>query len=184
MKPCIFVAMVLFFGLIFWSQSVLASGHIESGEVLADVVLLAPENQQEKDYLGIEEKKEFRLKDLDAEYFLIEVVGAYCPICHAQSTEINQLFNRISGNEQLGSRLLMFSVVPGATDMEIEYLKSTWNAPYPMLPDYEYDFLQAIGNPDVPFTLIVSRDGEVHYAHLGKVPELSEFMEILREIVK
>lgn len=184
MKPSISAAIVLFFSLIFLPSFVSASGYIQAGEVLEDAVLRAPEMQEEKDYLGTEEKEDFRLKDLDAQYFLIEVVGAYCPVCHGQSSEINQLFNRIIRDDHLSSELLMFSVASGATEMEIEYLKSTWNAPYPILADYEYDFLKAIGNPDVPFTLIVSRDGEVHYAHLGKVPELPDFMEIIRGVVE
>ncbi|MFP4455499.1 MAG: peroxiredoxin family protein [Desulfonatronovibrio sp.] len=184
MKKCMSIFIVLCFSLIFLPQPSSASGHIQAGEVLADTALQAPKIQEEKEYLGIGEEEEFRLKELDAEYFIIEVVGAYCPVCHAQSSEINQLFNRIHKDKQLSSRLLMFSVVSGATDMEIEHLKSTWNAPYPMLADYEYDFLKAIGNPDVPFTLIVSRDGKVHYSHLGKVPELSEFMEIIRGVVE
>lgn len=157
---------------------------IKTGEILEEFVFQAPSIQKEKDYLGLGEENSFLLKDLTAEFFLIEVVGAYCPVCHAQSADVNHLFNRITRDEVLKERIIMFSIVPGSTVMEIEYLKSSWKAPYPILGDYEYDFHGLIGKPDTPYTMIVSRDGQVLYTHLGRLPELNEFMEKISNITE
>ncbi|WP_028573604.1 peroxiredoxin family protein [Desulfonatronovibrio hydrogenovorans] len=160
-----------------------AKNIISVDEYLPEFVFQAPYGQEEKKYLGLDEKEDFMLSELGPSYFLIEVVGAYCPVCHTQSAEVNQLFNRIKRDEMLREKILMFSIAPGATAMEIEYLKGTWNAPYPILGDYEYDFHKTIGSPDTPFTLIVSRDGKVLYAHLGRIPEPAVLMEKIRGII-
>lgn len=156
---------------------------VKEGQVIADLQFKAPYTEKERQYMGLMEEEMFTLEELDVDFFLIEVVGAYCPVCHAQSSEINHLFNRINRDEVLSEAMLMFSVSPGSTSMEIEYLRDTWKAPYPILEDYEYDFHAAIGSPDTPFTLIIRSDGLVLYAHLGRIPELSTFMEKIRNIV-
>lgn len=184
MKNILIIIMtaVLLHGLS--QQAFCTKNPVKVGQNLSELTFNAPYTLEEQTYLGITDQQNFTLNDLDADFFLIEVVGAYCPVCHAQSTEINHLFNRIIRDEKLGQRMLMFSVSPGSTKMEIEYLKSTWNAPYPILEDYDYVFHKALGNPDTPFTLIVSQDGMVHYAHLGRIPELSVFLEKIRMIVQ
>ncbi|RQD59732.1 MAG: hypothetical protein D5R98_07325 [Desulfonatronovibrio sp. MSAO_Bac4] len=178
---------ICFFICFFMSIPVLSfsSGNpIKTGEILEEFFFQAPDIQKDKDYLGLGQEDSFLLKDLDADFFLIEVVGAYCPVCHAQSAEINHLFNRITRDEVLKERVIMFSIAPGSTAMEIEHLRSSWNAPYPILKDYEYDFHGHMGNPDTPYTIIVSRDGQVMYAHLGRIPELNEFMEKISRITE
>ena len=183
MKTTAFFFMLLA-SLAFPSSVFSGSQHAKTGDVIPQIEFLTPKLDDEKQYLGLDESEYFTLDELNADFFLIEVVGAYCPICHAQSSEINRLFNTINRDQKLNTRMLMLSVASGATEMEIEYLKNSWNAPYPIVGDYEYHFLSAIGNPDVPFTLILSRNGTVKYSHKGRMPELSEFMETIREIVQ
>lgn len=156
----------------------------EPGDILPDFTFEAPLNEEEQRYLGIEDKDSFRLEELEADFFLIEVVGMYCPICHLQSEEVNRLFEKITADEHLAKKMLMFSIASGSPDREIDYLKNTWQAPYPILPDYDFDFFNTIGNPGVPFTLIVSRDREIHYTNTGRMPDLSEYIERIREIVR
>ncbi|MFN2266664.1 MAG: peroxiredoxin family protein [Desulfonatronovibrio sp.] len=184
MNKKIFICFSLFFFMSIPIPSVSGGNPVETGEILEEFVFQAPDIQKDKDYLGLAEEDSFLLKDLDADFFLIEVVGAYCPVCHAQSAEVNHLFNRISKDEVLKERMIMFSIVPGSTTMEIEHLRNSWKAPYPMLEDYKYDFHGHIGNPDTPYTIIVSKDGRVLYAHLGRILELNEFMEKINKIIE
>ncbi len=157
--------------------------HLKPGDLLPEFVFQAPYTEEEREYLGLVEKDFFTLKELEAEFFLIEVVGTYCPICHIQSDVINALFNKISDDELLKDKMLMFSVSSGSTEMEVNYLKNTWQAPYPMVSDLEYDFFNLIQAPGVPFTLMVSRDGLVLYSNQGRMPELSSFMAMIKDIV-
>lgn len=184
MNKKVFICFFFFFFMSIPALSFSGGTPIKTGEMLGEFVFHAPGIQKDKEYLGLVEEDSFLLKDLNAQFFLIEVVGAYCPVCHAQSADVNHLFNRITRDEVLKERMIMFSVAPGATTMEIEYLKTSWNAPYPILGDYEYDFHGHIGEPDTPYTIIVSRDGRVLYAHLGRIPELNEFMENISKMTE
>ncbi len=177
------VGLILCVFLVISSQAYSSDRMPKAGDTLPDYIFKPPLTDEEKKYLAVEGKNSFSLKELEADFFLIEITGVYCPICHMQSEQINQLFNMISRDKELSEKMLMFSVVSGATDGEIEYLRETWQAPYPMLPDYEYDFFNAVGSPGVPFTLIVSRDSAIHYSNQGRMPELSSFSSQIRAII-
>lgn len=179
-----FIIFCLF--LMFLSSAAAAPVHepVKAGDILPAFIFQAPYTAEEKEYLGLNDKDRFSLEELDAKFFLIEVVGVYCPICHIQSEQINRLFNKIINDEHLNNNLMMFSVSSGSTEMEVGYLRNTWQAPYPMAADPDYDFFNLIRAPGVPFSLIVSRDGSVHYSNQGRMPELEEFMELIKDIVR
>lgn len=184
MTKLFFSALILSFFLSFPTAAVSMDNPPEAGDCLPVFAFQAPYTITEKKYLGIGDVDDFTLEELEAEFFLIEVVGTYCPICHIQSDDVNRLFNRIVMDEELSARMLMFAVSSGSTDTEIEYLRETWQAPYPILPDFDYEFFNFIGSPGVPFTLIVSCDGRIHYTNTGRMQEISAYLEKIREIVR
>lgn len=130
----------------------------------------APVIPEHQAYLGIDEHKdEIVLHDLEKAYYLIEIVGVYCPVCHNQAPDMLRLYQRIRRDATLSDKVGIFAVAAGATPMEVEHLHRAWRFPFPILKDGDYDLHKVIGEPDTPFTVIVARDGSILYAHLGRI---------------
>ncbi|TVQ97474.1 MAG: TlpA family protein disulfide reductase [Desulfovibrionales bacterium] len=138
-------------------------------EILA-FVFPAPTITEHRTYLGLEENQErIALHELEKDYYVLEIVGVYCPVCHNQAPDMLRLFQRIRRDAVLSDKIGMFAVAAGATLMEVEHLHRTWRFPFPILQDADYELHKVIGEPDTPFTMVVSRDGSILYAHLGRI---------------
>ncbi|WP_051822547.1 peroxiredoxin family protein [Desulfonatronum thiodismutans] len=149
-----------------------AMGPLGVGERHPEILAFAfptPEVPAHRAYLSLGEGKgSVALADMDKDFFLIEIVGVYCPVCHNQAPDMLRLYQRIQRDADLAGKVAMVAVAAGATPMEIEHLHRTWRFPFPILQDGDYALHKMIGEPDTPYTLLVDRDGSILFAHLGR----------------
>ena len=142
----------------------------------------APVIPEHQSYLGIDgTRNEVALHELEKAYYLIEIVGVYCPVCHNQAPDMLRLYQRIRRDAALSDKIGMFAVASGATSMEVEHLHRTWRFPFPILKDGDYNLHKMIGEPDTPFTVIVDREGTILYAHLGRI-DPDELLNQLKQL--
>lgn len=139
----------------------------------------APKSDEHTSYLKLPGNQEdVALQELDAAYFLIEIVGVYCPVCHTQAPDMVRLFQRIQRDADLSEKTVLIGVAAGGTPMEVEHLHRTWRFPFPILEDGDYSLHKLLGEPDTPFTFLVNREGEVLYAHLGRIDVNNVFNQL------
>ncbi|WP_045220627.1 peroxiredoxin family protein [Desulfonatronum thioautotrophicum] len=171
--PVIMSLVICWLALTLLAVSTSAGGPPSVGERQPEILAFAfpaPTISEHRSYLGIgEDQERIALQELEKDYFLLEIVGAYCPVCHNQAPDMLRLFQRIRRDAALSDKVGMFAVAAGATAMEVEHLHRTWRFPFPILQDADYDLHKIIGEPDTPFTMVVGKDGSILYAHLGRI---------------
>jgi len=86
----------------------LAGGMPATGSYLPDLKIEAPPSENDREYLGIAgDTGTFSIKQVNSPYTLIEIVGVYCPQCHAQAPLFNKLFYRLRKDPDLFKKRLL-----------------------------------------------------------------------------
>ncbi|MBL7213262.1 MAG: TlpA family protein disulfide reductase [Desulfobacteraceae bacterium] len=153
----------------------LAGGIPATGSYLPDLKIEAPASEKGREYLGIGDEKTFSVKQVNSPFTLIEIVGVYCPKCHAQAPLFNKLFYRLKKAPALFEKIRMLAIAAGANSTEVDYMKKEFSIPFPVVKDPRFEIHKSLGEPRTPFTMIVSKDGKVVFAHLGIIKDIDDF---------
>lgn len=175
-----FLILVFFFSLP--PQNGFCGTPPKQGENLPELSLAAPAAKKDSDYLGINEKPLFSIQDIDAAVIVLEIIGVYCPVCHKQRPHINRLFHRINKNAGLSRKIKFLGISAGATPMEVAYYMKTSRVPYPVLPDEKFNVHKKLNQPLTPYTMVVTKDGHIRYAHLGLIQDMDRFFTTLKKL--
>lgn len=188
-KTVRFLVVLVLAGLFCFSQAwlVAAKDFPEPGDQMPEVLNFAfPVPEQSQGGFGVRipaGQKTFTLPDLDREYFLLEVVGVYCPVCHTQAPDMVRLHQRIQRDAKLSSKVVVLAVAAGATPMEVEHLQKNWRFPFPILQDGDYSLHKLLGEPDTPFTVLIDQNGTIHYAQLGRI-DVADFFTQMKHVMR
>jgi hypothetical protein len=153
----------------------------QKGDSLPALILSADLPESEMRYLGIE-KGSFEIEDVNAQIILLEVIGVYCPRCVEQAPLFKNLFARIAKN-RLDGKIKMLGIAAGGTAMEVRMLLQTGGYPFPVVPDERFEIHKLLGEPRTPFTLVVNRQGNILYAHLGVVEDIDALYKLMKSQV-
>jgi peroxiredoxin len=160
----------------------LAAGVPKEGDVLPSFELPAPSIEADVSYLGLKSPV-FKLKDIDCQVLLVEVIGVYCPFCYKQAPLFNKLFTRLN-KKDMGSKVKMFAIAAGGTVNEVEHLRKNGSYEFPVVMDESYSVHKLLGEPRTPFTMLVSGDGKVLHTHLGPVEDMDALYQKIQGLVK
>ena len=170
----------LFFAA-FGAAGAVAGDLPKPGDRLPDFTLPAPALAEDRAALGLSGDAAFRLADVSAQCVLFEVIGVYCAECHKQAPLFDRLHARLAKDPALSDRVRMLAMAAGATDKEVDYLRKKGAYPFTVVNDPDYAAHKILGEPKTPFTMVVTRDGTVVYAHLGVITDTAG---LYREIEK
>jgi thiol-disulfide isomerase/thioredoxin len=155
-----------------------------AGSPLPPLLLESPAAREESRYLGIAHGEKFSLAQVDSRLVLIEFIGVYCPICHAQAPLFNQLFQRIRKDFLLTKKVKMLGIAVGATPMEVSFLKQELQISFPIIKDPNFAVHKILGEPKTPFTMLVNKDGKVVFIHQGAVHDLDDFLVLIKKSIQ
>ena len=153
-----------------------------AGQQLPDFSLQVPASAQGQAYLGVSGDSVFKLTDIPANVLLLEIMGVYCPRCHEQAPLFGSLYARMQRGE-LKDKVKMLAVAVGATPMEVDLVRTQWGIKHPVVPDEKFEIHKVLGEPKTPFTMIVDRDGRVHYAHEGVIKDVDGLYQLIKNLV-
>jgi hypothetical protein len=153
----------------------------KKGDNLPVFEIQSPPSEKDKGYLGIT-KPVFRLPDIRTNLLFLEIIGVYCPVCYRQAPIFNNLYNRIE-KSPLKGKVKMLAIAAGGNQNEIQYLNDQKQYRFPIAPDPAFDVHKQIGEPRTPFTLLLSPEGKVLYAHLGLIEDMDAFWKTISELV-
>ncbi|MEW6584530.1 MAG: TlpA disulfide reductase family protein [Nitrospirota bacterium] len=138
----------------------------------------------EQVYLGIMGKRVFPLKDIKGSVFVIEVFSTFCTSCPRNIPVINAVYSAVENEPALKDRVRVFSLAIGNTRQEVDAYRKDFKILYPILTDYTFAAHKALGNPRVPYTLIVRKTERgrcvVEYSHQGIHPSAEEILKQLK----
>jgi peroxiredoxin len=176
------VALIMILCFICSPDMARGAGLPQKGGTLPGFQLPAPASDDDLKYLGVNGPK-FQLKDVRCQVLLVEVLGAYCPLCYQQAPLFSKLFARMN-KRNLGDKVKMLGVAIGATTMEVDLLKKNGSYEFPIVPDEAFAVHKLLGEPRTPFTMLVGSDGKVLYANLGVIEDVDAFYQVIQELVK
>jgi thiol-disulfide isomerase/thioredoxin len=141
-------------------------------------------SEGEQKYLGISNKKVFTLNDIKGTLFVIEVFSTYCTTCPRDIPVINAVYSAVEKDPLLKGKVSVFSIAIGNNTIEVEHYKKDQKIPYPILTDYNFTAHKALGNPRVPYTLIVRKTKRgictLEYSHQGVLTSVDELLKLLK----
>lgn len=158
------------------------AGLPQKGGTLPPFQLPAPTSDNDQKYLGVNSPT-FQLKDVQCQVLLVEILGAYCPLCYQQAPLFSKLFARIN-KRNLGDKVKMLGVAIGATANEVEQLRKNGSYEFPIVQDESFAVHKLLGEPRTPFTMLVGKDGNVLYAHLGVIEDVDGLFQLIQDLVK
>jgi hypothetical protein len=173
--------------MIIAATAVLWGYPVGAGEVpinvgaLAAIQLTVPEDQAEKNYLGLKKDSNFSLQHIDADSVIIEVFNMYCHICQGEAPKVNQLHKLIDGDPKL-RRVKLIGIGTGNTPLEVDVFRKKFNVSFPLFPDDDLNIQKAFPNPvRTPTFLVVTID---RGTNVGVVQALEGKFESAEEFLK
>jgi hypothetical protein len=183
-KSQILLAFALICAVFLYSSGARAGTEPAVGSYMPDLKIQPPALEKDRQYLGLDGTQAFTAGQVDSPFILIEIVGVYCPHCHAQAPLFNALYNRIKKNPEMDPKIKMLAVAVGATPIEVDYMRNLLNIPFPLIQDPDFDVHKALGEPRTPFVLVASKDKKVLFTHVGVVEDIDGFLLKLQELTK
>jgi peroxiredoxin len=153
------------------------------GDVLPDIKITAPQNANDKRYLGLEINGFFTIPQIKATIVIVEIFSMYCPYCQKEALEVNRLYNIIEGNPNLKDKIKLIGIGAGNSSCEVEVYKKKYNVPFPRFPDEDFSIHKCIGEVRTPYFMGVkiNDDGthRIFYSQLGKFKGAESFLELM-----
>jgi hypothetical protein len=142
----------------------------------------------DRSYLGIGRKKTFSVKDMQGSIFIFEIFSTYCMTCPRNVPVINTVYSMVNSDPKLKQKVKVLSVAIGNTTNEAENYKQEHKVLYPVLTDFTFIFHKVLGNPRVPFTIIVKREARgkdtVVYTYLGVIESADSLLKEVKKLLR
>lgn len=177
------VIVIFIYFLFFLTYSNAAEKTPIDGEAFPDILISPPENQNDIDYLGLKEKKDFKLGQIKAELVIVEIFSMYCPYCQKEASAVNELYNKIQENDIYKNRIKILGIGAGNTQFEVNLFKSQFNIMFPLVIDENFKVHKKIGEVRTPYFFVVkiNSDGstKIIYSKVGSIQEPSDFLDMI-----
>ena len=156
-----------------------------TGDIFPAEDLKVPEKGIYRQYLGLDADKEtFQLKDIQAEFAVVQIFSMYCPICQREAREVNKLYELIQGSDA-ADKVKLLAIAPGNSAFEVSVYREQYDVQFPLIPDGEYEWHKIMGEVGTPYFLIVDLDtGEILEDELGPFGTAQDFFELIELILK
>jgi peroxiredoxin len=107
----------------------------------------------------------------------------YCPFCQKEAPLINELYELIQSKPVLKDKIKLIGIGAGNTQFEVDFFKSEYTIPFPLLPDESFSVHKAVGEVRTPyfFVLQVKPDGSnrIIYSKAGSIQDPQAFLELI-----
>jgi len=149
MKNLIICGLVtLFFGC----SSLSFAGESKDDSTLPGLLLVVPEIQAHRTYLGLtkEAGEQFKMSDIDADILMIELFSMYCPFCQQEAPLVNELYHLMKEGENKGLKIKIIGIGASNSQFEVEHFASTYGVKFPLFPDKDMSMYKALGGEGTP----------------------------------
>ncbi len=160
----------------------LAAAALKVGYQAGNLKFVKTISDTDQKYLGLKTPGPFTLKDIQADYVLIEVLNANCPHCMEQAAALNRLYRLVEGSD-LKDRLKFIGVVSNS-EAAVAGWKKAYMAPFAMVPDPEWEIAGNLSITGTPTTVVVDKSGKVIVLHDGVFGDANKAFKQLKAKLK
>lgn len=185
-KKTLLAIVLLFMAALLVNPANCLAGKIPAtGDIFPAEELKMPEGEEHLKYLGLDPTKEtFKLRDIKADFALVQIFSMYCPVCQRGAPEFNEVYRLIMESEA-ADKIKVVGIAPGNSAFEVSVFRGQYNILFPLIPDADFEWHKIMGEVGTPYYLLVNlRDGMILEDNLGPFGTAQEFFEIIMQHVK
>jgi len=93
---------------------------IEMGESFPKVALPAPQDPDQRAYLGLADDQPFTLDQVTGKLVLVEMLNVLCPHCRKQTAPYNRLYHLLEQDPATRGKVKMLGVAVANSDEQID----------------------------------------------------------------
>jgi hypothetical protein len=180
--PLIFFIIILF-TFLSTGISLAETRPLVKGQYLPNLSFTDSFPKEEQTYLGLTAGKKFSLKDIRCSVIIIEVFNTYCTSCPRNIPVLNEVYSRTENDPKLKGKIKAIAIAAGNTREEIIAYKKTHSVLYPVLSDLNFTLHKTLGNPRVPYTMLIKKNrqgkNKILYTHQGVIDSPEQLLEII-----
>jgi len=158
----------------------------QKGEGLPIINLPVPKDPEERHYLGLSGTGLFKIPQIKAKAVIVEFFSMYCPICQKDAPGVNELYRLIEKNQEIRNKVKLIGIGAGNSPYEVEVYKKTYDVPFPLFPDKDFEIHQVFGEVRTPYYMVVkmNEDGthQIVHAQFGDYPGAEKFLELILDV--
>ena len=143
-----------------------------------------PQNDAQKNYLGISSSGKFKITQIKSPVIIIEVLSTDCSHCQNAAPLVNELYLAIQNRPDLKEKIKIIGIVNSGTN-EVYLFRARYKISFPLFPDQDSAISQKLGVKKTPTFFGVKNNGdgtmEEFYFKTGEFCDANSF---LKEIIK
>jgi peroxiredoxin len=152
---------------------------ISKGVNIPEFTVNTLDSKKHREYLGIEGLEPFPFSQVSAELIVLEIFSYICTHCRKQALVLNDVYNRIKQDKSVANSIKIIGLAAASNQAQVDKWKTTFNTPFPLIPDPKQKIYMKFGRPPVPCTLFLNSHGKVLAVHFGAAKDIDVFFQEL-----
>jgi len=108
-----------------------------------------PQNDAQKNYLGISGSGKFKITQIKSPVIIIEVFSTDCPHCRNATSSVNELYQAIQDRPDLKEKIKIIGLADNGA-YEVDLFRARYKVPFPVFPEQESVISQKLGVNYIP----------------------------------
>lgn len=147
--------------------------------------LPVPENEHDKNYLGLSGTGNFNIGQINAQVLIIEVFSFYCPNCQKAAAHVNYLYQKIQQSPHLKDKIKMIGIGATNTAFEVNAYRQRYKVEFPLFPDQNLTITELLNVHGTPtFIGVNMNDGGKQKRFFFSEGGFDDIQSFLDEIIK
>jgi len=157
------------------------------GKALESLKIYVPEDEKARLYLGIDQSDgQIAVNQINAEVLIIEIFSMYCPHCQRHAPISNNLFNTISGNDDIKDKVKIIGIGIGNSAYEVDLFREKYNILFPLFDDRGSAVINVLKGVATPHyfgvRLKVGGPLDVFYSKSAGYSDADEFLKLMLDL--
>jgi rhodanese-related sulfurtransferase/peroxiredoxin len=161
---------------------------LRKGDAFPSCRLVVLQGEKDRAYLGLSQGvSSFALREVDAQYLLVEFFSELCQGCLSEVASYNLLFGLIEQDPVLGGRLKMLGMGVGSLKRQVAKFRRQKQVRFPLFADERQEIFSCLGAPALPIAYLLARRGGKGFSilmmHSGQVSSPHELLRKIKRVI-